>query len=95
MEDFSTLDLIHNRKKKRVKLTRDKGHRRELELTLQTMKSGAEAPIPINEIFHITDATFAVLEALASAAPVTVGRLRRTEIASTQCYSLASSSSLG
>jgi predicted dehydrogenase/threonine dehydrogenase-like Zn-dependent dehydrogenase len=63
-EDFELLELSRGGKTKRTKSTRDKGHRRELQLTLQAMISGAAAPISFEEIVEVTEATFAVAEAI-------------------------------
>jgi hypothetical protein len=43
---------------------RDKGHRREMELTIEAMERGRDAPIPFAELIEVTEATFAVEEAL-------------------------------
>ncbi len=43
---------------------RDKGHRREMELTIEAMKQGKDAPIPFEELLEVTEATFAVEEAI-------------------------------
>jgi predicted dehydrogenase/threonine dehydrogenase-like Zn-dependent dehydrogenase len=70
LEDFALLQMVRGGKTKRIKATRDKGHRRELELTLEAMRSGTEAPIPFEEIVEATEATFAVREAVNEAQPV-------------------------
>jgi predicted dehydrogenase/threonine dehydrogenase-like Zn-dependent dehydrogenase len=71
LEDFEVLEMVRGGKAKRIKNVRDKGHRRELQLTLQAMLSGTEAPIPFNEIVEATEATFAVAEAVADGQPIT------------------------
>ena len=72
MEDFRTLELVRNQKVKRLKLSRDKGHRNELELTLRSMISGTEAPIQVHEIIQVTEATFSICDALARGGPMPV-----------------------
>lgn len=67
LEDFVTLELTKGRKSKKHKSSRDKGHNREITLTLEAMASGGSAPIPIDEIFEVMCATFAVSDALAQA----------------------------
>jgi predicted dehydrogenase/threonine dehydrogenase-like Zn-dependent dehydrogenase len=64
LDDFKSLSLSRNEKTETSKSGRDKGHRRELELTVDAMKSGGHAPIPFQELVEVTDATFAVVEAL-------------------------------
>jgi predicted dehydrogenase/threonine dehydrogenase-like Zn-dependent dehydrogenase len=64
MEDFTSLELTRGRKSKKSKSTRDKGHNQELKLTLEAMALGREAPIPLEEIFEVMQATFSVAEAI-------------------------------
>jgi predicted dehydrogenase/threonine dehydrogenase-like Zn-dependent dehydrogenase len=72
LEDFEVLQLVRGHKTKRVTSARDKGHRRELQLTLQAMVSGAEAPIPFEEIVEVTEATFAASDAISGGRPITL-----------------------
>ena len=46
------------------KIAQDKGHRREIELTVAAMKQGKEAPISFAELMEVTEATFAIDEAV-------------------------------
>jgi predicted dehydrogenase/threonine dehydrogenase-like Zn-dependent dehydrogenase len=64
LDDFKSLSLSRNGKTEILKGTRDKGHRREIELTLEAMKQGREAPIPFAELMEVTEATFAIEEAI-------------------------------
>jgi predicted dehydrogenase/threonine dehydrogenase-like Zn-dependent dehydrogenase len=64
LEDFKTLSLSRNGKTETLKGTRDKGHRREIELTIEAMKQAKEAPIPFAELIEVTEATFAIEEAI-------------------------------
>jgi predicted dehydrogenase/threonine dehydrogenase-like Zn-dependent dehydrogenase len=64
LDDFKRLSLSRNGKTETSKSGRDKGHRRELELTVEAMKRGGDAPIPFPELLEVTEATFAVVEAL-------------------------------
>ncbi len=64
MDDFKALYLSRNGKTETSKGGRDKGHRREVELTLEAMKQGKDAPIPFEELIEVTEATFAVEEAI-------------------------------
>jgi polar amino acid transport system substrate-binding protein len=66
LEDFVSLELTRNRKSQRLKASRDKGHGRELRLTIEAMCAGKEAPIPFVEIAEVTEATFAICEALST-----------------------------
>jgi predicted dehydrogenase/threonine dehydrogenase-like Zn-dependent dehydrogenase len=67
LEDFKVLELVRERKKTRLRSRPDKGHRREFEMTVQAIVAGERSPIPFDEIVEVTEATFAVAEAIASA----------------------------
>ncbi len=64
LDDFKTLYLSRGGKSEMSKGGRDKGHRRELELTIEAMQQGREAPIPFAELIEVTEATFAIEEAI-------------------------------
>ena len=64
MDDFKTLYLSRKGKTETSKSGRDKGHRRELEMTVEAMRQGKEAPIPFAELVEVTEATFAIEEAM-------------------------------
>jgi predicted dehydrogenase/threonine dehydrogenase-like Zn-dependent dehydrogenase len=66
LEDFEILQLVRDRKTKRFTSARDKGHRRELQLTLESMVGGTNAPIPFEEIIEVTETTFSIAEAIAT-----------------------------
>jgi polar amino acid transport system substrate-binding protein len=70
LDDFETLQLARDRKTKRFKSPQDKGHRRELELTIKSMASGTEAPIPFDQIIEVTEFTFSIAGAIATGEPV-------------------------
>lgn len=65
LEDFRSLQLIRNGKTTKVTSAQDKGHKRELELTVTAMRSGSAAPIPFSEIVEVTSATLRVVEDLS------------------------------
>jgi predicted dehydrogenase/threonine dehydrogenase-like Zn-dependent dehydrogenase len=64
MDDFKTLSLSRDGKTETFKGGRDKGHHREMELTIEAMEQGKDAPIPFAELLEVTEATFAVEEAI-------------------------------
>lgn len=64
MDDFKTLSLSRNGKTETFKGGRDKGHRREMEMTIEGMEQGKNAPIPFAELLEVTEAAFAVEEAI-------------------------------
>jgi polar amino acid transport system substrate-binding protein len=65
LNDFRTLELVRNGKKHTLKAAQDKGHRTELELTVEAILRGEPAPIPFEEIGEVTETTFQIEEALA------------------------------
>src|SRR3984957_10203211 len=64
IDDFKTLSLTRNGKTETSKIAQDKGHRREMELTVAAMKQGKEGPIPFAELLEVTEATFAIEEVI-------------------------------
>jgi predicted dehydrogenase/threonine dehydrogenase-like Zn-dependent dehydrogenase len=64
MDDFKILSLARNGKTETFKGHRDKGHRREMELTIDAMKHGKAALIPFEELVEVSEATFAIEEAI-------------------------------
>jgi len=70
LEDFELLQLVRDRKSKRFRSVRDKGHRLELQRTVQAMMSGTEASIPFEEIVEVMEVTFSIAKAIATGQPV-------------------------
>jgi len=64
VHDFRTLELTANGKTQRMKGKRDKGHTREVELTVDAMRRGGQSPIPYEQIAEVSEATIAILEAI-------------------------------
>ena len=63
--DFCTLELARNGKSRRTRARQDKGHDREIELTLEAMRRGGCSPIPFEELVEVSEATLAIEEAIA------------------------------
>ena len=70
LHDFRTLELARNGKVQKLKGLQDKGHRRELQLTIDAVRDGKPSPIPFEELVEVTKTTFVVHEALASGQPI-------------------------
>lgn len=70
IEDFEFVELVRNRKAERFKSSKDKGHRRELQLTVGAMASGGQPPIAFDEIVEVTETTISIDQAIASGHPV-------------------------
>jgi predicted dehydrogenase/NADPH:quinone reductase-like Zn-dependent oxidoreductase len=79
LEDFCCLELARNGKVRRVKSARDKGHNREIQLTIEAMSRGTDAPIPISELMEVSEATLAVADSIASGRRVDIRRIMRIE----------------
>jgi hypothetical protein len=70
--DFSTLELARDGKIKRSGARRDKGHQREIDLTLAAIRSGGCSPIPFEQLVEVSEATMAVEEAIATGKTVSL-----------------------
>ena len=70
LNDFCALDLTRNGKTTTSKARRDKGHARELQLTLDAMQKSAPSPIAFNELVEVTEACMGVHRAIASGQPI-------------------------
>jgi polar amino acid transport system substrate-binding protein len=72
IDDFCTLELSRDGKMTKTKGRRDKGHNREIELTLEAMRNGGPAPIPFEQLVEVTKACFAVHQSISVAQPVSL-----------------------
>ena len=72
LDNFTSLELIRKGKAQTHKGSSDKGHRREMDLTLNAMRQGAAAPIPFSELAEVSRATFLVQEAARSRATISL-----------------------
>lgn len=67
LDDFRKLELVRTGKRQRFKSSQDKGHRRELDQTIEAILRGKPSPIPFDELCEVTEATFQVEDVLAKA----------------------------
>jgi len=65
IEDFSRLSIYRNRKVSRKKSSQDKGHRREVELFLESVRKGEPAPIPFDQVYYSTKMSFDIIKSIA------------------------------
>jgi polar amino acid transport system substrate-binding protein len=64
IDDFKNMTIYDSKvSKTRLKKT-DKGHKQELTLFLEAIKTGNPSPIPFEELYESTKATFAVRDAI-------------------------------
>jgi polar amino acid transport system substrate-binding protein len=66
LHDFRTLELARNGKIQNFKSLQDKGHRGELQLTIEAIRDGKPSPIPFEELVEVTEVTFLVEQAVAT-----------------------------
>jgi len=66
LNDFRTLETISNGKLRtlRARLRQDKGHRAEWEAFSNAILTGGPPPIPYEQLFSVTRATFAAVQSL-------------------------------
>lgn len=74
IDDYRTVELFEKGRARTERLgSQDKGHRREIALVAEAVRTGGAMPVAAPELFEVTEATFAVLESIASGRPVAVG----------------------
>jgi predicted dehydrogenase/threonine dehydrogenase-like Zn-dependent dehydrogenase len=72
IDDFKTFSLSQDGETETSKSAQDKGHRREMELTVAAMKQGNPAPIAFRDLIEVTRATFAIEEAIRTQKTVAI-----------------------
>ncbi len=75
IDDFRTM-TVYGGKKRTFKLPKqDKGHAAEMRALAEALNAGAPLPVSVEDSLHATEATFAVLESIASGGEkITVSR---------------------
>jgi predicted dehydrogenase len=73
LHDFRTLELARDGKIQKFKSVQDKGHRRELQLTIEAIRSGKPSPISFEELVEVTETTLLVQQALATGETLRLG----------------------
>jgi predicted dehydrogenase len=63
-EDFKTISVF-GKSESRKSSSQDKGHKKEIASFLKAVKSGEHSPIPFEEIYLSTLATFKVIESIS------------------------------
>ncbi len=74
LDDFRTLELVSQGKRQviRSSLRQDKGHRAVWEAFSHAIIAGGPPPIPYDQLFGVTQVTFAALKSIRNRQPVTV-----------------------
>lgn len=70
LDDFKSLELIRNQKRKHLKCHQDKGHRNELQRTIDALRKRESSPISFADSIEVTAASFAVIDSLKCGLPV-------------------------
>ena len=70
LNNFRTLELARDRKTQRTKSRADKGHKRELQLTIDAMRTGSPAPISFEELVEISRCCFAIHRSIELGHPI-------------------------
>jgi predicted dehydrogenase len=66
LHDFRTLELARDGKVQKFTSRQDKGHRRELQLTIEAVRDGKPSPISFEELVEVSEATFLVDQAVVT-----------------------------
>lgn len=69
LDNFHTLELVHNGHKKKLRSKGDKGYRGEWQSFVTTFQQGLDSPIPLNEAIATTLATFRVMDSIHTGQP--------------------------
>jgi hypothetical protein len=64
IDDFKKVSYFGKSTSKNKLPKQDKGHATEMELVAESLKKGSSFPIPVDEVFHSTLVTFALLESV-------------------------------
>lgn len=83
LDDFRELETVQDGRRQvvRSRLRQDKGHAGEWQVFSTALRSGGPPPIPYNQLFGVTRASFAAVEALHSRKEIAVlpGQVRESE----------------
>jgi len=66
LDDYVSLTVTKDGKKKEERMTQDKGWRGEMAAFAESIKSGGEPPIPYQHLISVTRSTFAAVESIRS-----------------------------
>jgi predicted dehydrogenase/threonine dehydrogenase-like Zn-dependent dehydrogenase len=74
LEDFRSLTLVENGKQQliRSRLRQDKGHQAEWEVFAEALRSGGPPPIPYDQLFGVSQAAIAAVQAIRSKTYATI-----------------------
>jgi predicted dehydrogenase len=64
LDDFRSLEIVYDGKRKNIKQTQDKGWKDEWVAFSKAIRVGGEPPIPYEQLVGVTKATFAAVESM-------------------------------
>ncbi len=64
LDDFLSLQMVEDGKKKEIKAVPDKGWKNEMEAFAKAIREGGEPPIPYEQLIGVTRSTFATVESM-------------------------------
>jgi predicted dehydrogenase len=73
LDDFRSLELVHNGRRTVTKKTQDKGWYGEWVAFTKAIREGGQPPIPYEQLIGVTNATFAAIESMRTGQRVQVG----------------------
>ena len=72
LEDFRTLEMLHNGRRDLLKKPQDKGWKDEWVAFANAIHTGGQPPIPYEQLVGVTKATFAAMQALHEGQKISV-----------------------
>ena len=72
LDDFVSLQMIEDGKKKEIKGTQDKGWVNEWKAFTKSIREGGPPPIPYEHLIGVTKSTFAVVESIRERQPIDI-----------------------
>jgi predicted dehydrogenase len=64
LDDFRSLEMVQDGRRKTVKGAQDKGWKNEWVAFAKAVREGGEPPIPYEQLLGVTKATFAAVESI-------------------------------
>jgi polar amino acid transport system substrate-binding protein len=71
LDDFTRLDIFTSGRRTNKRMSRDKGHSREVREFLNWVRKGGPAPIPFEEIYYSTKMSFDIIKSITRRETVT------------------------
>ena len=72
LDDFRTLEMVYDGQRRVVRKAQNKGWFDEWLVFTESIRTGSRPPIPYEQLFGVTKATFAVVESLRAGKPIII-----------------------